>query len=183
MSEEEMNRMLHVVQVGPEDVQAILDGGENAVAAMNKVIQGAVMQARTTAWYQTQVLLRQQQERLAPVMDYYHQQQQEKLTHQFFHENKDFKPEVHTKLLAAVKTSLDAENAFQGKTRADGFKLIAERAKEILAASGTPLVPVAGTPNGGPKMAQLSRGAGHGAAATAGSGGAPQSTAKRFFGS
>jgi hypothetical protein len=186
MAQEDIDRMLNSYQAGPEEIQALLEGGENAVAAMNKIIQGAVTHARTVSWYQTQVLLRQQQQQMTPVMEYYHQAQQKELTNTFFNENKDFKPEVHMKLLAAVKTSLDAEDAFRGKTRAESFKLIADRAKDILTASGTPLVPVASpTPSNGAggKMAQLSRGAGHGAAAAAGSGGAPQSTAQRLFGS
>jgi hypothetical protein len=185
MSEEEIQKMLNVARVAPEDVQAILEGGDSAVEAMNRVIQAAVMQARTTAWYQTQYLLKQQQQGLEPVMEYYRQQQQKELTNMFFSEHKDFKPDVHMRLLGAVKASLDAEGAFQGKSRAESFKLIADRAKEILAASGTPLVPVASPASGGGgKMATLSRPAGHGAAAPSGAGGgAPQSTAHRLFGS
>ena len=185
MSQEEIDRLLNKAQVGPEDVAAILEGGENAVAALGRVIQAAVLEARTTAWYQTQMLLKQQQDSLEPVIQHYHQAEQDKLTNQFFGEHKEFQPDKHMKLLAAVKTSLDAEQAFKGKSRSDGFKLIAERAKELLSASGTPLVPVVTPPSngGGTKMAQLSRGAGHGAAAPSGAGGAPSSnTAKRFFG-
>jgi hypothetical protein len=183
MSQEEMDRMLNVINVSPEDFQAIVGGGESALDTFNKIIQGAVLQARTTAWYQSQILMRQLQQQMAPVMDYYQRAQQDKLTEQFFNENKDFLPEKHTKLLAAVKTSLDAEGAFRGKTQAEGFKLIVERAKEVLSASGTPLVPVASTTNGGRGMAQLSRGAGHGAAAeVAGAAPSASATAKRFFG-
>jgi hypothetical protein len=183
MSEEEMNKLLNVAHVTQEDVTALLEGGENAVAALSRVVQAAVLQARTTAWYQTQMLLKQQQDSLAPVIKHYNQAEQEKLTNQFYQEYKEFTPDKHMKLLAAVKTSLDAEQAFVGKSRGDGFKLIAERAKELLTASGTPLVPVAQPANGKPGMAQLSRGAGHGAAAADATVGASSTnTAKRFFG-
>lgn len=183
MSQEELNRMLNVVNVTPEDFQAILAGGEGALDTFNKIIQGAVMQARTTAWYQSQVLMRQLQQQIAPAMEHFHRAQQDRLTEQFFSENKDFSKEKHMKLLAAVKASLDAEGAFKGKTQAEGFKIISERAKEVLSASGTPLVPVAAPVANGGRMAQLSRGAGHGAAAEAAAA-APSAnaTAKRFFG-
>ena len=179
-----MNKLLNVVNVTPEQFGAIIGGGENAVQAFNEVLQAVVLQARTTAWYQSQVLMRQMQQQFAPVMDFYTQAQQDRLTTQFFGEFKEFTPEKHMKLLGAVKSSLDAEGAFKGKSRAEGFKLIAERAKEVLSASGTPLVPVAAAPgNGAAGMAQLSRGAGHGAAAGAGSASSESSTAKRVFGS
>ena len=117
-----MHRLLNVAQVSQEDVAGILEGGENAVAALNKIVQAAVLQARTTAWYQTQMLLKQQQESLAPVIGHYHQAEQEKLTTQFFGEIKDFDPEKHMKLLSAVKTSLDAEQAFQGQKPGGGLQ-------------------------------------------------------------
>lgn len=183
MSPEEMNRMLNVVSVSPEQFQSILAGGEGALETFNSILQAAVLQARTTAWYQSQVLMRELQQQFSPVMDYYQRAQQDRLTESFFKENKEFSPEKHMKLLAAVKSSLDAEGAFRGKSQAEGFKIISERAKEVLTASGTPLVPVQSPVTNGGRMAQLSRGAGHGAAAESAAAAPSQSaSAKRFFG-
>lgn len=185
MSEEEVGRLLNRAQVTADDAEAIRDGGEGAVAALGRIVQAAVLEARTTAWYQTKMLLQQHQDNLAPVIDHFRKAEQEQLRNQFFTEHKEFTPEKHTKLLAAVKASLDAERAFVNKSRSEAFKLIADRAKELLTVSGTPLVPVGAAPQNGapPKMAQLSRGAGHGAAAASAAPGASSNTAKRIYGS
>lgn len=185
LSPEEIDRATNAFRPTQEHIAALLEGGESSLKAMQQIVEGAVKHATTISWLQSQMIQRQMQERLDPVMNYYSEAQTEKLRNSFFEQFPDLKQ--HTKLLAAVKASLDQEGAFNGRTTQDGFNLIATRAKEVLAATG------AGNANGGggsapagtqppSQMASLSRGSQHGAAAAGAGGSASPGTAKVIFG-
>jgi hypothetical protein len=185
LTPEEIDRATNAFRPTQDHIAALLEGGENSVKAMQQIVEGAVKHATTISWLQSQMIQRQMQERIDPVMNYYSEVQTEKLRNSFFEQFPDLKQ--HTKLLAAVKASLDQEGAFNDRNTQDGFNLIASRAKEVLAATG------AGNANGGggaapaaqnppSQMASLSRGSQHGAAAAGAGGSASPATAKVIFG-
>jgi hypothetical protein len=185
LSPEEIDRATNAFRPTPDHIASLLEGGENSLKAMQQIVEGAVKHATTISWLQAQMIQRQMQERLDPVMNYYSEAQTEKLRNSFYDQFPDLKQ--HNKLLAAVKASLDQEGAFNGRSTQEGFNLIATRAKEVLAATG------AGNANGGggaapaatnppSQMASLSRGSQHGAAAAGAGGSASPGTAKVIFG-
>jgi hypothetical protein len=124
------------------------------------------------------------QEEMNPVMEYYRGEQVKQLRNEFFEANPDLQGKE--KLLTAVKTVIDQEGILANKTKEEAFKIIGDRAREVLSATG------ANEANGNgaqqkpaaqqPKMASLSRGSQHGAAASAGAGGASPKTAEVIFG-
>lgn len=130
MTQEEINQRLNAFQPSEQHVQDLLEGGPKAVSAMKAIVDGVVKHATTVAWYQTQYAQQQISEKLTPMEQHYQEVQAEKLRGEFFTTFPDLKGQ--TKLLAAVKTSLDQEGAFQGLTKEQGFAKIAQRAKEIL---------------------------------------------------
>lgn len=177
MSQEEIDKHLGTFRPAPEQIAALLEGGENSVAAMQAIVEGAVKNATTISWLQAQMIQRQMMEQLNPVMSQFQTQQVQALQEEFFAANPDLKNQM--RLLGAVKAGLDQEGALNGKSKAEAFKLIADRAKEVLQATGAP---AAQAPAEGGGMAQLSRGSQHGAAAPSGQGGATTGVAQRIFG-
>lgn len=183
-TQEELDKFTNAFKASPELIGELLEGGEKSLAAMSQIVEGVVKQATTVSWLQSQMLQRQMMEEMNPVMEYYRGEQVKQLRNEFFESHPDLKGQ--DKLLAAVKVGIDQERVLEGKDKQEAFKIIAERAREVLSANG------ANGANGNgaqqkpaaqqSKMATLSRGSQHGAAASAGAGGATPKTAEVIFG-
>lgn len=173
---EEIAKLTNAYTASPELVENILAGGEAGLAAVNELLEGVVKHATTVAWLQSQLLAKQTEERFSPALTGYQREQTKRLEKEFFGQY----PTLAGKesLLKAVRLSLMEENAFEGKTQEQAFKLLADRAQEFLGATGAVKQPVEATP----QMASLSRGSQHGAAAPSGAGGAAPSMAETIFG-
>lgn len=183
-TQEELDKFTNAFKASPELVGELLEGGDKSLAAMSQIVEGVVKQATTVSWLQSQMLQRQMQEEMNPVMEYYRGEQVKQLRNEFFEAHPDLQGKE--KLLTAVKTVIDQEGSIAGKAKEEAFKIIADRAREVLSATG------ANGANGNgvqqrpaaqqSKMATLSRGSQHGAAASAGAGGASPKTAEVIFG-
>ena len=183
-TQEEIDKFTNAFKASPELIGELLEGGEKSLAAMSQIVEGVVKQATTVSWLQSQMLQRQMMEEMNPVMEYYRGEQVKQLRNEFFEAHPDLKGQ--DKLLSAVKVGIDQERILEGKDKQEAFKIIAERAREVLSANG------ANNANGNgaqqkpaaqqSKMATLSRGSQHGAAASAGAGSASPKTAEVIFG-
>jgi hypothetical protein len=183
-TQEDIDKFTNAFKASPELIGELLEGGEKSLGAMSQIIEGVVKQATTISWLQSQMLQKQMNQEMNPVMEYYRGEQVKQLRNEFFDAHADLKGQ--DKLLSAVKVGIDQERILEGKTKEEAFKIIADRAREVLSANG------ANGANGNgaqqkpaaqqPKMATLSRGSQHGAAASAGAGGASPKTAEVIFG-
>jgi len=183
-TQEDIDRFTNAFKASPELIGELLEGGEKSLTAMSQIVEGVVKQATTISWLQAQMLQKQMGEQMNPAMEYYRGEQVKQLRNEFFDSHADLKGQ--DKLLSAVKVGIDQERILEGKTKEEAFKIIADRAREVLSANG------ANGANGNgaqqrpaaqqPKMATLSRGSQHGAAASAGAGGASLKTAETIFG-
>lgn len=183
-TQEEIDKFTNAFKASPELIGELLEGGEKSLSAMSQIIEGVVKQATTISWLQSQMLQRQMNDELSPVMEYYRGEQVKQLRNEFFEAHPDLKGQ--DKLLSAVKVGIDQERILEGKDKQEAFKIIADRAREVLSANG------ANGANGNgaqqkpaaqqPRMATLSRGSQHGAAASAGAGSASLKTAETIFG-
>lgn len=183
-TQEDIDKFTNAFKASPELIGELLEGGEKSLGAMSQIIEGVVKQATTISWLQSQMLQKQTNQEMNPVMEYYRGEQVKQLRNEFFDSHADLKGQ--DKLLSAVKVGIDQERILEGKTKEEAFKIIADRAREVLSANG------ANGANGNgaqqkpaaqqPKMATLSRGSQHGAAASAGASGASPKTAEVIFG-
>jgi len=183
-TQEDIDKFTNAFKASPELIGELLEGGEKSLGAMSQIIEGVVKQATTISWLQSQMLQRQMNDEMNPVMEYYRGEQVKQLRNEFFEAHADLKGQ--DKLLSAVKVGIDQEGILAGRSKEESFKIIADRAREVLSANG------ANGANGNgaqqrpaaqqPKMATLSRGSQHGAAASAGAGGASLKTAETIFG-
>jgi hypothetical protein len=181
MTQEQLDKMLNVYRPSAEEVNALLEGGDGAVSAMQKIIEGAVKQATTTAWLQAQYVQQQMSQQINPLLTAHQEQQMTKLREEFFTTHPDLKG--REKLLGAVKAALDQQQALNGLDKKAAFTLIAEKAKEVLAAGGQG--EAGGNGGGSPPPKQpptLSRGSQHGSAPAGAGGGAAPGDAERIFG-
>lgn len=172
LSQEEINARLNVFTPTEEQLSHILEGGEAGLGALKAIIEGVVRQATTTAWYQTQYAQQLLEQEYGPLKAQMAEARAEKLRGEFFTKYPDLKGQ--NELLAAVKASLDNENAFEGLDRAKAFEKIAQRAQKILTGSGQG--------GGGKTMASLSRGSQHGSGTAQSRSGKASGTAEAIFG-
>lgn len=183
-TQEDIDKFTNAFKASPELIGELLEGGEKSLTAMSQIVEGVVKQATTISWLQAQMLQKQMGEQMNPAMEYYRGEQVKQLRNEFFDAHADLKGQ--DKLLSAVKVGIDQERILEGKTKEEAFKIIADRAREVLSANG------ANGANGNgaqqkpaaqqPRMATLSRGSQHGAAASGGAGGASPKTAEVIFG-
>lgn len=174
LTEEEINRRLNVFIPTEQHLSDLLEGGPKSVAAMKAIVDGIVKHATTVSWLQAQMMQKQINEQMQPLIGTYQEMQAERLRNEFFATYPELKEQ--TKLLQAVKASLDQEGAFSGLDKKGVFDKIAQRAKEVLAASGIKPAP------SGNAMPVLSRGSQHGAGAAQGGSSAASNLSQELFG-
>jgi ATPase subunit of ABC transporter with duplicated ATPase domains len=95
LTEEEYRKMVNYAQIRPEHVQALAEGGEGAVQAMDEILQAGVRQALTVA----SMFVKQQldnrfsalDERLTPYMSMADQMNIQRFENDFFTANPDLK--------------------------------------------------------------------------------------------
>lgn len=142
---EDFNKTFNVYQPTAQDVTDILAGGDQGVAALNRIIPGAVKQALTMAAYafEQRIAKLQEQYDFDNIKSDYQQRKTEKLKSDFFTKNPDLKPQEQ--LVIAVAAQLRQEG-FQG-TNEEAFAEVAKRAKAVLSQAGV-TIPSAGTSAG-----------------------------------
>jgi hypothetical protein len=145
-TQEEFNRTFNVYTPTQDDVTQLLAGGDQAIAAVNRLILGAVKQATTMAALQHQQSLEEfRNQHLSPLEEVrqdYIRRQTEAVKEDFFKTHPDLK--TQERLVIAIGTQLQSEG-FQG-TKEQAFTEVAKRAKEVLATAGVQLAaaPAAG---------------------------------------
>jgi hypothetical protein len=183
---EDFNRMMNVYQPTAVQLKALrnAENEEEALLALNDMLQGAARQAVTMATYGQETLRKQFEEAIAPLRQHMAEVQQEKYKVEFYQQNKDLAPyeEFVTTLIDAVK-----QRGMKFKDKNEAFKFVAGEARTRL----KKLIPTfgqaqggTGTPQGGaprvgqqqsqrqPRMSTLSGGGQGGVGSTQGKGGA-----------
>lgn len=179
MTPEEFDRAFAVAKVSPQHVERILKGGEDAVGALNEIVQAAARQSVTMA----QHLLRNHQseydQKLQPYMQFATTVRENMYRQEFFEQNKDLVG--YEEVMQDVQSRLDREG-LKG-TKEEVFKRLAEETRKVIKSVAAKATPAGDgntqttPPN---KMTSLSSG-GQGGAGSAG-GGKSSSTAKTIFG-
>lgn len=129
MTQEEIDRALRVFRPTAKQVEALREGGENALGALNEIVAGVYQQATTMSAYQMQLQMEKIQGILNPVHTYVQQQQMAALKNEFFTEHPDLKG--LDPLLASIKDQIVQE----GKTFSDkklAFAEVATRARALM---------------------------------------------------
>jgi len=186
LSQDEINRMLavfnadrrHIERLGLkyEDPQA----NEEAVTALNEILDGKTRQAVTMASLVVENLKRQMLQELTPIREFVAAERERKLREEFFNEYKDL--EEFTPLVEAVYTQLQ-NNKVNFSSKEEAFKTVADQARQLLAKiqpgqGGTSGVSTSTAPR---RMPTVTTG-GRGGAGGAGSGKPVDTVAKSLFG-
>lgn len=135
-TEQDFKRLFNVYESTEQDANDIMAGGQQAVAALNRIVNGVTRQAMTMASF----LIEQEQQKLAKqygiqeLHSDYHERRKAKVKEAFFSEYKDLAP--HESIVMAVGAQLQNEG-FQG-TQAEAFAEVNKRVLGILKASGIP---------------------------------------------
>lgn len=132
-TQEDFDKAFQVFQATPEMITQLLAGGEGALKVFHSIRDGLVRQAVTMASYVIQDQLERYQQEFNPkfsnVEKYVSERQMKELYDEFYSENKDLKP--YNTLVETAVQQLKAEGV-QFKTKAEGFKAAAERARQLL---------------------------------------------------
>jgi hypothetical protein len=122
-TQEEFDRMFHVVRPNQQQLEAVLGGGPQAIEALTQLLHGAARQATVMAAYQMQEIENRLRTEINPVQSYYREQQEKALYDEFLTTNKhlkEFEP-----VIKQVVTSLKAQKVnFPNKEAA--FKRVAD---------------------------------------------------------
>lgn len=175
-TQEEFERMFNIFKPSEQDVVDLLAGGQQAIAALNRIGPALVKQAVTLNAYHVQKLFEDFQKKydFDGLMTERQQRQREKVETLFYEKHPTLKQ--HSTLVNAVGAQLMQER-FTG-TQEEAFKVVHDRVQAILASTGlTPAQPGQGqqpaqpAPNG---MATLSKGGQGGAGGGGGAGTVPK---------
>jgi hypothetical protein len=131
MSDADFNKKFNVFSPTEEHVEAILQGGEEAVAALQEIVAGVALQATTQANFASQQSLAQHQQNLAPYISLAEAEQSKQLADKFYLDN----PQLNGQdALVASVIGLPEVQALskQGVTQADIFKVVADKATAMI---------------------------------------------------
>lgn len=132
-SQEDFNRAMNVFDPTPQQVEAILKGGEDAVAALRQIVGGVNKQSLTMASYMIQQAVEQEaskiREEFGPARTFAQQQQEEKLKVEFVEKHPDLKG--YEPLLVEVVGQMKA-SGFNAETKEEAFKALADRARAVI---------------------------------------------------
>jgi hypothetical protein len=136
LSQAEINKMLAVFNADRRHIERLglkyedPNANEDAVAALNEILDGKTRQAVTMSSLVVENLKRQIQQELAPLRSFVAAERERQLRDEFFKANDDLKD--FTPLVEAVYTQLQNNNVnFSSKEEA--FKTVAEQARQLLA--------------------------------------------------
>lgn len=173
----EIDKHFNVYNASEADLTAVLAGGPEAVAALNKILQGAVKQATTIGHYAAMKQVGEFRNEVTPHLTAAQQVAQDASKSRFFSANKDL--EGADEVLEMVTAQLQKENAFAGmKTEKEVHTAIATRAKALMGkftGGAAAVVPKK------PAMVALAGGRQAGSAAPAGGGGSSAGGPKDIF--
>ncbi len=167
-TQEDFDKAFNIFKPTPALRDAILAGGDGALAALAEVAQGVAKQVATLAAYQLQEAREQLEAKFSPALTYAQKEQEKALWAEFTEVNKDLKgfEMIVQKVVADMKT-----NGWKG-TKEEGFKFIADQSRLIIKAlPGMAAAQVGAAPGAAPttRMSTLSGGgqggAGNGAPA------------------
>lgn len=154
MTDEEFRKAVNYAEANAEQVAALLQGGEPAVAAMNQIIQSTARQAMTVAAMHAQQLIQQYRsqmdQQLAPYMAMADRVNQQNFEMEFLDTHKDLAPycsrgENGQSLLDYAADQLIKQGYNPGSySRADNMKRIAETVRGFITQFG--VKPAAATP-------------------------------------
>jgi hypothetical protein len=185
LSQEEVNRMLAVFNADRRHIERLglkyedPTAYDEAVAALNEVLDGKTRQAVTMSSLVVENLKRQIQQELAPIRQFVAAERERKLRDEFFGAHEDLKE--FTPLVEAVYTQLQNNNV-QFSSKEEAFKTVADQARQLLAklqpgqGSGSGV----GTTTVPRRMPTVTTG-GRGGAGAAGSGTQVNAIAKSLF--
>lgn len=185
LSQEEINKAMAVFNADKRYVERLglrfeqPEQYEEAVAALNEMLDGKTRQAVTMSSWVVENLKRQIQSELEPLRQFVSQAREQQLRQEFFKGNEDLKQ--FEPLVEAVYTRLtNAGKTFASKEEA--FKVVAEQARQLLAK----IQPGQGGDGGGtattaPRRMPTVTTGGRGGASGAASGRTPDPVAKALF--
>ena len=181
-TQEDFERTFNVVKMKPEDLAALAEGGEKAIAIHNNLLQGAVRQAVTMAQHLQTSELGKLQAALKPYMDFATTVREDMYRKEFYDTNKDLSGFEH--VVDDVKTRLEREG-LRG-TKDEVFKRLAEETRKVIKSitekGGTPAAGGSTTQPTTTQMTPLSSGGQGGAGPSNAGGGHQSNTAKAIFG-
>ena len=132
-SQEDFDKAFQVFNPSSDLVNQLIGGGDGAIQAMTKLRDGLVRQAVTMASYIVQDQMEKYEAKFKPqfepIQKYVTEKQVKELYDDFYTANKDLKP--YDSIVQAAVQQLKGEGA-NFKTKAEGFKAAADRARTIL---------------------------------------------------
>jgi hypothetical protein len=168
--------MFNVWKPDANMVQAVLNGGEDALKAFVAMRDGLARQWGTLMQYQMEILKNELLGRMAPVESFAAEQAAAQDREQFFKQNEDLRP--YEQLAQTVFYALKAEG-YQARDTAEAYKTLADRTRALINnGAGTGAAPSGGAQQrttSGKRPAQLSAGSQAG-------GGGPSAPAAPFPG-
>ena len=130
MSQEDFDRLFHVMRPDQQMLNAIRSGDEAAaLAALTQFSHGTAKQAIALASYQFQLELAKIREAVAPALGFVQEQQMQRLESEFYEQHSDLKG--YEPVLKAIRDGFVAKGA-QFKSKEEAFKAVAEEARKIL---------------------------------------------------
>lgn len=165
LTQAEIDQALRVFRPTAKQVSSILAGGEEAVIALNEIVNGTATHATTVAQLQLQSAMQQLESRLNPLQSYVQERQAEQLKQEFLESNPDLKG--YEPLLMSVRDQMVREGLkFRDKKTA--FAEVAKRAKDVinkLPGVGSP-APAQGQQTSAPHQMSTLTGGGQGSTGT-----------------
>jgi len=141
---DELDKMFNVWKPDAGMVQAILEGGENALKAFGAMRDGLARQWGTLMQYQMEILRNELLGRMAPMESFASEQAAAQDREAFFKENEDLRP--YEQLAQTVFYALKAEG-FQAKDVKEAYQVLADRTRALIHnGAGTGAAPSGGAP-------------------------------------
>ena len=141
---DELDRMFNVWKPDATMVQAILNGGEDALKAFTAMRDGLARQWGTLMQYQMEILKNELVGRMAPIESFAAERAAEQDREAFFKQNEDLRP--FEQLAQTVFYALKAEG-FQAKDVKEAYQVLADRTRALLGnGAGAGAAPSGGAP-------------------------------------
>jgi hypothetical protein len=139
---EELDRMFNVWKPDANMVQAVLNGGEDALKAFVAMRDGLARQWGTLMQYQMEILRNEMVGRMAPVESFAAEQAAAQDRESFFKQNEDLRP--YEQLAQTVFYALKAEG-FQARDVKEAYQVLADRTRALIG-NGAGAAPSGGAP-------------------------------------